>query len=198
MYANINNEGVPVDSNDVTNRGLTSWNKDNTSGYGGSNGYLGPKDAMDYLHEITKDWDVDNIFLNYNDEGNYAMWGYGGIYTTVSEQTGKSLTEIKHKNGDIGATYENLKARLPMRVETNYWTKKVWLNNYTYWGEGEKQIYRSDISDDYEYSYWLLSSFSTADYLNFAEFYNFSYGTLTSYYKGVRPVITVSVDDIAE
>ena len=198
MYANINDEGVPVDSNDVTNRGLTSWNKDKRSDYSSNNGHLGPKYAMDYLHEITKDWDIDNIVLNYDDEGSYDGWGYGGIYTTVSEQTGKSLTEIKNKNGDIEATYENLKARLPMKRETNYWPKKAWLNNYTYWGEGEKQIYKSGISYDYEYSYWLLPSSSSSDYLNFAVFYNSSYGTTTNDYKGVRPVITVSVDDIAE
>ena len=68
----------------------------------------GPTDALEFLHNATKDWDnITNINIDYVDEGGR----YGGLKTT------DNITTIFDLNGQETATFTNLKSRLPKKIE---------------------------------------------------------------------------------
>ena len=168
----------------------------------------GPVTAMNHIHNATNDWiNIPNIVMDYEDENiDYDTQvkgtnGYGSIKTI------NNITTITDKDGNVTATYENLKARLPKYVEVkvNGCTTKsgscpLWLVDYmdssSYYIEAQGKTNITGI-----YGYWTLSSYaansSTACYVHYYGFVNHSsVGTGSNY--GSRPVITVLESDVSE
>lgn len=76
--------------------------------------YSGPYSSMAEMYSLTQNWNVPNINMNYDDPT------YGGIYTT-------GTTIITNELGTTTATYENLKARLPLYDEVKDLGAAPWL-----------------------------------------------------------------------
>jgi len=89
MYANINANGEPVDSDEVSDKGGVAWSADGSPANG-------PVTAMDYLNTATEFW-REELSLNetYTDEG--------GIYGTIT-LNGKArlpkLSEVSNYKSD--------------------------------------------------------------------------------------------------
>lgn len=166
--------------------------------YGDGSNLEGPVTAMKLLYDATKDWtNIDNIIMDYTDEGN----NYGQIYTEGT------TTKMTRKNGTVTATYENLKARMPEMKEltdlgciitgTGDTTSSCpnWLANYiTFSSTYCPSTYtREEITGFY--GYWTLSS-SPLGYTTGLTMYcsNSLRANRVDMYRqyGVRPVITVS------
>ena len=109
-YNSDNDKGVAS----AQNSGQLKW-------YESSDNSYGPVTAMQYLHNVTKDWiNVPNIIMNYTDENimgfvnqTHGTTGYGTITTQGNKTT------ITKKDGTPTATFTNLKARLPMYDEVH-------------------------------------------------------------------------------
>jgi len=202
MSKNICSDGTYATS---TNKCLVAWvskvdyNDDTNYGNYGINN-KGPITAMNYLHEATKNWNnIENIQMNYTDEGNIEKYGYGTIITTGS------TTKITTKEGIETARYENLKARLPKLSDfeetgctDSFGSCPAWIVNglspdYSNYSEGTKEDIEG-IS-----GYWSLSS--NYSYRNAARFVNYqgSSNIIVSVVsnQGLRPVITVLKSDIS-
>ena len=127
---------------------------------------------------------------------------YINMYGTII--TSGSTTKITMKGGAEISTYNDLKARLPMKSEIegvgclNVESCPVWmvngLNAYTsYYQTGTKE----DISGIQ--GYWSLSSYnSSSSTTRYVYFYGSSATTfINDENVGVRPVITVSKSDLS-
>ncbi|MBR6690742.1 MAG: prepilin-type N-terminal cleavage/methylation domain-containing protein [Bacilli bacterium] len=218
MYANINDDGVPVDSDDMENKGTTYWisekdyndittersdevkSKDWCSIYGFcEDTKLGPLTAMDYLYKATKDWsNIPNVQMNYNDDGG----NYGSIITN------NKVTVIK-KGTTIYRAYENLRASLPI-FNSSLGTLcsgtnapcPLWAINNVH---NNIDIYSEMTHIEGVYGYWLLGSASsqisnaqviTMNGIATTEGINFGWNEsdesyFDSMHFGVRPVITL-------
>ncbi|MBE6139694.1 MAG: prepilin-type N-terminal cleavage/methylation domain-containing protein [Firmicutes bacterium] len=172
MYANINASGQPVDSDTVAYKGAVAWYNENSCEDDNSctNEY-GPVTAMDYLNTATSSW-ITQINETYDDEGD----NYGTITL-------------------------NGKARLPKLSEVSDY-KSDGTNAYLYDYMADLGYQTNDISG--VYGYWILAS--DADYSDIA-WSVFSEGfvdnddtsnIVNNNNYGVRPVITVSIDDIQQ
>ena len=173
----------------------------------------GPVTAMEYLHNVTKDWNnIPNMELDYIDEGalETGAYGYGGIKTTGN------ITIITNKNGDETGSIENLKARLPKFNEVygpgrcsagsdNNGKCPLWLTNYlavsTY--VSGPNLYNIKLL----YGYWTLASMQTMSERAFCVEYNgtvmleyldphYGFDSLVGAGIGVRPVITVPSNEL--
>ena len=166
---------------DITNKGLVAWQES------GEN-IDGPVTVMDYLYHATKDWsNVPNININYNDEiNNRGNYGYGDILTVGSK------TRITKKDKTIIKSYDNLKARLPLKEEI---IEGNWL--YDNLDNGGGITYTGNISGIM--GYWLMNSVATSS--NVAKYVycagNIQNSTINyNDYYGVRPVISITKDYI--
>ena len=168
---------------------LVAWQ---TSG----NNADGPVTAMDYLYSATKDWtNIQNIEMNYMDEGNTGDYGYGTIITT------DNITKITRKDGTAVAVltdqegYSNLKARLPYKSEVSDYNSTNQTNAYLYDYLKQSGTIQTNVISGIS-GYWTFSSH--ADFSNSAWRVNY-YGTVGSNYvnndslRGVRPVITLKI-----
>lgn len=173
MDKNLLSNGEPTTKNED---GKVEWYADE------ENAQYGPITAMNYIYNATKNWKIRNVNVNFVDTGTH----YGGI------KTEGTTTNITDKNGNITATYENLKARLPEyseleNVGCNYsdyvsgcplWTYNYLQNGYySYW-----------TSTTYEFTQgaWLLSRIGRT---------SFTHGLVNQAY-GVRVVITMDKSDL--
>ena len=202
MSRNICSDGTLATNG---NRCLMPWiskedYKDDTNYGANGNNNKGPVTAMNYLYETTKNWrNIEDINMNYTDEGNSGSYGYGGITTSGS------TTEITMKNKSVIAKYNNLKARLPMKSEieatgcaSTLGSCPVWLVNglstkTDYYPQGTK----IDISGIY--AYWSLSSeVSSSRYVRYVNYYGrYFYNDINiNSYSGIRPVIQVPKNKI--
>jgi len=174
--------------------------KDDANYGANGNNNKGPVTAMNYLYEATKNWrNVEDIYMNYTDEGNSGSYGYGGITTSGT------TTKITMKNGTVIIKYNNLKARLPKGAEieatgcaSTLGSCPVWLVNglstkTDYYPQGTKV----DISGIY--AYWSLSSeVSSSRYVRYVNYYGrYFYNDINiNSYSGIRPVIQVPKNKI--
>ena len=195
------------------NKCTVAWISDSTYGCGVDDDSTycarhdkGPVTAMTYLHNATNDWiNIPNMIMDYENENiDYSIQEKGtngyGIIKTIN-----NITTITDKEGNVTATYENLKARLPKYSEvkvngcrTTSGSCPLWLvdylNEYSAYTGGKTNI--TEI-----YGYWTLSSF--ADYFSGA--WNVDYdGSVGANYVfldgryGSRPVITVLESSVSE
>ena len=166
--------GIAQSDND---KRLVAWYADSNSTM------YGPVTAMTYLYNATKNWDsVPNIVLDYVDEGQK----YGGVKTTG---TGNLITTITGNDGSTKtASFQNLKARLPMKKEledngcdgTGAVSCEVWLSD-------------SDLSSTGVRGYWSLSS-ATEEGAYRTRWNRASGISPTSENRwGVRPVINIKL-----
>ena len=181
MDKNITEKGEPASDNGY----YTFW-------YAPSNTNAnGPVTAMTFLHEATKDWNyLENLVMNYKDEGYNATTG--GPDTTATKKTygyksittTGNVTSIIRNDGNISATFTNLKARLPMLVEMT--NAGCATKGYS----GSNNNCASWVNDG-SISFLISSApggnMHRATYL----FGNFN-GSIPDLKRGVRPVITVS------
>ena len=164
----------------------------------------GPVTAMTHLHNATKDWiNIPDMIMAYEDENmgdktqEKGTTGYGSIKTEGNETT------ITDKNGNITATYTNLKARLPKYSEmkengctSTYGSCPSWLVDYldstSYYIEGKTNI--SGIG-----TYWTLSSVAGSSSHAWDVVSNgyVGYGPV-GYDHGARPVIIVLESDVSK
>ncbi len=210
MDRNINSDGTPTtkaiaESEAFSNGGiynLVTWasqedyNDDVNWGSDGNNN-KGPITAMNYLYNATKNWDnVPNIIMNYEDEGNTGLYGYGKIVTE------NNITKITMKDETTTNSYINLKARMPYYSEVGYpnnSTKHLYeylQGGVWYYDESTKPL--NNISGIYGYwtlssyyehisSAWLVHAFGTVSHDNYV-----TNGSI----MGVRPVISVAKNNI--
>lgn len=187
---------------------------------GEANNSYGPDTAMTKLYMATKEWEnVPNINLIYEDEGNLNNndYGYGTIETTklgvkITKKDGTELTREENQTPVI--LYEKdkqLKARLPKHSEviqedaecsTEYveGSCAAWLVENLKNSGIDKYSSNSKISGIK--GYWLMSS-NNKDYPNIFA-YDLRYsgvssatGTSADNVYGIRPVITVSINDLS-
>ena len=198
---------------------------DGTANYANSNSYCrykwysleknntyGPVTAMQELYNATKNWDnVRAMELNYQDEANIEVQDNGYTSLVVSNGvgiiTGKPIT----KTTTIGTNLKPLKARLPKYSELHgagctgsYGTCPIWLIEYmTYWNGANDKYSMNNNSETYQnqiYGYWLLSSYpGTSTRARGVHYVGrfVEYGTTAGGYYGIRPVITVSIDELS-
>lgn len=181
LYANINKEGMPIDSSEViiNNSAWISkadYKDNNTYGtYGNVN--KGPISAINFANEATKTWtNIENLNETYNDEG--------GRFVDFS-LTGKAripkLNEMVTAKCDI----KNFSVQ----------SCPLWIINYTnlqtyYKSNPYKVIINSR-------GYWILSS-SSSDKAYFAYYDGYvSPGAYVDGIYGIRPVISVSKSNIS-
>lgn len=156
----------------------------------------GPITVMNYLYETTKNWsNIENIKINYKKEGQKII-GYGGIITEGD------TTRIIMLNGTVTASYDNLKARLIMKLEADgvgctidYGSCPPYIvngirSNETYYPIGTKE----DLSK--LFGYWSMTSINAstsnvAYNINFNGYFRTDFGYLQSSVNGIRPVIEV-------
>ena len=160
----------------------------------------GPYRVMNYVYNATKDWyNVPNIKINYNNTLNDTKNNF--IYSGI--KTIGDMTSIIKYDGTPSYTltniggYENLKARVPYKEElSNFDNNNLWMYNYLsnsskVSGEGLKNI-------DGIYGYWTFSqnieNSNQAWWLSYNGILTVNHAT-TNYY-GIRPVITISKDNI--
>ena len=110
MDSNINKSGVAIKSNDITDKGLVTWNEsgDNTNG---------PVTAMNYLNNATSTWtNLENLNITYNDEG--------GKYGTI-QITGKARLPYKREVYEVGCEDYSVSSCPVWMVD--------YLEDYGYW-----------------------------------------------------------------
>lgn len=164
-----------------SNKGLVAWQES------GEN-VSGPVTALDYLYNATKDWNnVPNIQVNYNDEtNNSGVYGYGYVLTTGTE------TKITKREKTVVKSYDNLKARLPLKMEI---TEGNWLYDNLDISGGI--TYTNNING--VFGYWLMDSVATS---NTIAKYVYCTGSIQNStinynnYYGVRPVISITKEYI--
>lgn len=165
----------------------------------GQNNSYGPTTAIDYLHQATKNWsNIENIQMNYTDEGNTGSYGYKNISTFNNK------TMITNKDNSSSVAYDNLKARLPKFSEIigtgcNISTSgngscPVWMVNGL---KAYTDKYPTGTKEDIEgiFGYWSLSSSPSLSYSarNVNWNGNTDSGNVTyTAGSGIRPVITIS------
>ena len=189
IHYDVNNDkGVLTNSSKL---GFTTWN---LSGLNSD----GPVTVIDYLYNATKGWsNVPNIVIDYTDSTSEDVGGYGGIKTTgtltkIIKKDGNSATVLGDKEG-----YENLKTRMPYIEEIiSYNGVNLWLYNYLSAHNsiiGEKVVNIATI-----YAYWSLNSDNTTT--DKIKYIHNGGGTsvieANKNGRGVRPVITLSKDNI--
>jgi len=200
MDRNICRDGSPVGSSSVC--GVAWVSKSDYESASGSGDYgedgnnnKGPITVMNYIHQATSNWtNIPNIVMNYSDEGYDTRWttGYGRIITSGT------VTTITTVEGEITATYENLKARLPMVFElknagciSSSEICPVYLVNGLSSDSAYPMGTKENISS--QFGYWTLTHASNyartaSDIVSSG---NFSENAVSYVYPGVRPVITV-------
>jgi len=219
MDSNVNRNGEPVKDFDSEDKGTVAWISQETyDNIMGENSiittFLGPVDALNYLNDATLKWkNLQNIKINYVDEGN-SDWKYGKIETignTTTITSGStqliSVTNIPMVSG----IYENLKTRMPYYYEVkDYMNEKCWIDSPNY-DENEKcWLYTyleapEDITKPAVRAYWTFSSDYYKGSRDGAVIVGYDHDVNSrdglgwipydSYY-GVRPVISVSIDNI--
>lgn len=177
MDKNLLSNGEPTTKNED---GKVEWYADEESAK------YGPVTAMNYIYKATKNWKIGNVNVNFVD----ANGTYGGIKT---DGTTTTITDI---NGNVTATYENLKARLPEYSEL----ENVGCSTSDYGIDCPLWVYNY-LQNGY-YSYWTPTTFklssSRAWVLSWGKFahtlVNDAFeGNMTI---GVRVVITMNKSDL--
>ena len=178
MFANIYEDGQPIDSDPVEGSGVVAWYAENSCSedeWGACTNEYGPETAMNYLNTATSEW-KEELRLNetYTDEG-----------------------------GNYGTITLNGKARLPKYSEVDYedMNENPFLYDYmdvVGFEETGLENYESLTSIDSVNGYWTLSSnnedFCSGGSVWSINSWGISYETcvfLAEY--GVRPVITVQL-----
>ena len=101
MDSGISADGKAVKTVEMENI-TTDW------GIEESESVYGPTKALDHLYNATKDWaNIININIDYVDEGGQ----YGGV------KTENNITSITKLDGEVTASFTNLKSRLPKKIE---------------------------------------------------------------------------------
>ena len=185
------------------------------------NNYYGPVVAMEKMYQATKNWEnVPNMDFKYEDEGRkfaedneyQKIPGYGTIETTekgIKIIMKDNLTEVTNTNNQVPAILfdegKPLKARLPKENEVTFneaiqgnTRLKYWLvDNLEYSDNYPIEIYEKKQNIQGIYNYWLLSScFYSNSFSNYVYNYGYLGAGYTSNYYGIRPVITVPIDDL--
>lgn len=173
MYYDYINQ-VGILATEETYAGVSWYGSPTTSIYG-------PVKSMTYLHDTTKDWvNVPNIQMNYKDEGDR----YGTIITE------NNVTKITKKDGTtVTATFENLKARMPMLSEVSDYDSEKKTNAYLYnYLSLHNNIQTNSIVGINQYN--ILSSHDSYEGKAVSNI-----GSVTNCASGgVRPVITIEIE----
>ena len=200
MDRNICEDGSPATKDSTC---LFSWNQI-------GNNLSGPVTSMNYLHIATSTWsNIPNIIINYEDENIYLKTLEKGNHGYGKIETENNITKITNKDGEVTATYTNLKARLPRFDEVHGEGKcltydengkkngscPLWLVNYllksTYYDIEEG---KEEIADIYGYS-TLSSSACANNYVwvvnNLGRVMDTEQSTNTLGNYGIRPVISL-------
>ena len=141
----------------------------------------GPFVAMNKLHSLTKDWNVQNININYDD----AIYG--------NLKTEGNSTVLTNSTGTTVVSYENLKSRLPKYEEVKDLGAASWLTVNTI-GTADYAI--SGIG------YWTLTSEPNSSHSSYCVGTNgvgvcYAYtggGDTYTEYQGIRPVIEITIE----
>ena len=201
----------------ICNDGTVNYTSENNycryKWYTSNNNTYGPTTVMQELYAGTKDWDnVSDMIMNYTDENNGTATDMG--YTSIITSNGVTTITGKPESNTttLGTNSNPLKSRLPKESEVTRagCTKvagscPVWLmENMTYWNGANDKYSTNNNSEAYQniYGYWLLSSYlgysgwANSVYFNGYVSYN-NYISTSHNYFGVRPVITVSINDLS-
>ncbi|MBR6690104.1 MAG: hypothetical protein IKL65_02100, partial [Bacilli bacterium] len=123
MYSNINDDGVPVDSDEVTNKGLVAWNES-------GNLTEGPVTAIEYLNRATSTWDnIDPLneefseIENMNTTNNYTihLTGKARLLSETEFITIQSNEYIFNYLADMNGPHTNSVSGVP-----GYWLMNTW------------------------------------------------------------------------
>ena len=185
-----------------------SWHDDNDIDIKNDTNNYGPDTAMTVLYNATKDWtNVPDMIMDYTDEHNTDSTING--YTSIITDTNTKVTTITGKNGVqntmIGTSANPLKARMLKLSEAEAvgcgWdeaTCSIWLGdnlvnadscaNLGYW-------ILSSVPDDSKYVFIITATDELADLHDFltSGINGYHYNKL----YGIRPVITISITDLA-
>ena len=204
MDRNICNDGT-VNYTKTNNYCRYKWYISETS----DNRY-GPVTAMTELYDGTKEWNnVPDMIMNYTDENNQDSieYGYTGIITSNGTATiiGKPATNVT----TVGTNLKPLKARLPKQSEvmgagctTSGGSCPTWLmENMKYYNVSNDKYSMNNNNENYQifHGYWLLSSYPNQYQHAYFLYYTgkLSHGYSRYYEGGLRPVITVPIDYLA-
>ena len=171
----------------------------------GNHNKYGPITVMKYLYESTKKWiAVPDMIMNYRDDYEYRS---GTGYTNII--TNQKITTVEKKLDSVilGTAEEPLKARLPLYNEVYSqidmdnllptWLVENLADTPSWCSDKCKLKYANTIKQSNIYSYWLLSPDPRNSINPQICYYS---GDITSYSfdAGIRPVITVPIEDLEQ